>query len=307
MKKLWLLLLCTSCSFVKIEPVKDYVYKINPKLEYSCILEDGFIYDWDESTLGPIGYTEPNLFYASIYQNGEYYTSKKCDSTSIEIYNNSNIDVIVSNVELKDQTTIKLPKTNQTGFPFLEQLPFYEQPNEIFIGKQFFLSNVNLYNWHTEKDGSYWTNLTTNIIPATNIYIIQIIVNNSDVVCDSLIVSGVACELNVLNKQSIKGNVFVSLQEKQIKESNTVYAARLLSFGLGNTEQNSWDISESLKTYLAFKISNKKLEKYIKIDITKKIIKPGGLITIKIEYSNLNGGMDLDINDWNVQEIEINL
>ena len=147
MKKLIILLLmCTSCSLIEIDPIKNYVYKINPILEYANPLDGELIYNWDESKLGLIGYTEPEVLYEAIYQNGEYHASKKCDSTYIGIYNNSKIDVIISNVELKEQKIIKLKQTNQTGFPFLEALPFYEQPTEIFIGRQSFISKINSYN-----------------------------------------------------------------------------------------------------------------------------------------------------------------
>ena len=101
--------------------------------------------------------------------------------------------------------------------------------------------------------------------------------------------------------------MLIPLQEKQIIDSNTVYAARLLTFGVPSFTVGSWDVYDSIKTYIAFKIFNEKLEKYVKVDITKEIIKPGGLITIKIEYSNLNGGIDLEINNWNVQEFEIHI
>ena len=61
---------------------------------------------------------------------------------------------------------------------------------------------------------------------------VQIIIDNPDVVCDSLIVSGVCCSVNLTEKLDIKGNLLVPLQEKQIHDNNSVYAARVLTFGL---------------------------------------------------------------------------
>lgn len=303
MKKILLLLLCTSCIKYEVDFVHTYMFNIQPIPDYSFDIEE-MVYDWDESILGRIGYTEQS-FYESIYQDDAYYLSKSCDSV-IDVYTNKKIDVVVSNLQLEDTKVIKSDTLNIETPPFIKSYPFYSQPDEIFIGSKTFISNIDLYKWKIIEDVKQ-TTFDTSVKPVSCIYMVQIIIDNPDVVCDSLIVSGVCCSVNLTEKLDIKGNLLVPLQEKQIHDNNSVYAARVLTFGLVPFIQGSWEIPDESKVFIWFKVTNDRFVKHVKVDVTRKMIKPYGLITIKIAYSELTGGMDLFIDDWNVQEFEINL
>ena len=303
MKKILLLLLCASCVKYEIDTVHTYQFNVQPIPDYSFDIEE-MVYEWDESVLGILGYTQVS-FYESIYQNDTYYLSKSCDSV-IDVYTDKKIDVIVSNLQLRDTTRITLDSLDIPKPPFVESYPFYCQPDEIFIGSKSFVSDLSLYKW-TLHDGIKQTSFTTSIEPITRIHIVEIIIDNPNVTCDSLIISGVCCSMDLNVPQNLKGNMLLMMQEKQIHNECTVYAARALTFGVVPFVQGSWEIQEESKVYVWFKVANGKFEKYVKADITKKMLEPYGLITIKVDYSKLTGGMDLFIDDWNVQEFEINL
>ena len=101
--------------------------------------------------------------------------------------------------------------------------------------------------------------------------------------------------------------MWIPLKDRQIVDNNAVYAARFLSFGLPSSRQSnySWDISATLKCYLAFKANNR----YIKTDITRKMItlENGGIITVHINKKDLedDSAFNLGVGDWNVLETEI--
>ena len=310
MKK-WLLLICLCvASCIKIERTSwysmegMYVFHVIPSTESNYVLSDEFIYNWE----GLVGYNEPDSLFADIYRNGIYYTTKKCDTSLVNIRNNDVIDVVVSNLKLNGIEHISHETYKDKGFDFIEDYPFCKALDDVFIGTNNFDANIIEYDW-ADSVTFHHTPIATNVVPITKIYFVQIISDLQDIVCDSLLVSGISRSHDFKIAEDIVGNMWIPLKDKQIINNHAVYAARFLSFGLPDARQSdySWNIIATLKCYLAFKANNR----YVKIDITKKMLTltSGGVITIYINEQDLKGDsyFETGVGDWNIIETEINL
>lgn len=303
MKKLLILLLCTSCVIIDEYPPNLYIFHAKPNVNYINISLDELIYDFDET----IQYNTLNTLYADIYRNDIYYTTKLCDTSYISVSNEDQIEVIISNIRLNGGKYLRIKDQETKGFSFLEDYPYHFTINDAFIGKQSFPINVHDYEWEPYPNHCY-TQIPVDVNPITYHYIIQLISNDPSIICDSLIISGLAYKYDIRNKTVMSDlcNSKLILYDKQIKNNYGIYASRFNTFGIPS-DNSSWNTIESNKVYVTFKVMSS--SKYVKIDISQKMysIPKGGIITIFIDNSKIDASSDfiIEIDDWDTHIIDI--
>jgi len=315
---------------------QEYEIDIIVEQKYKYQVDENFIYSWNESVYGIIGYEQIDDIWEDIYINDTLNCTKRPLESSIEVKTSDVVDVVASNYDLVNSDhsyDIQTSFIDGGVFKFLEQYPIYEQPDELWSAVVKDMScNVGNFDWEYTYDEDYLyqyahVNVYTELKPQSFIYLIQIIIHNDDsslewkpMQCDSLIMNGVSNSRNIQTGKSAddKCNHICQVRPGEDQGDKYVFASRVVSFGIPSAYQSgsSWDISETLKSYLGFKvILFNGIERKVKVDISKKMreLKEGGLITVELNYSELfkessgGSGFDIGVGEWDEEHHEINI
>ena len=129
--------------------------------------------------------------------------------------------VIISNNALYGKEILELETQDASGFSFMERYPFKYTDIDEFIGNVSFPIKIKDYDWELFTDYKY-TKIPVSVKPITYNYVVQIVANNTNIICDSLYISGLAYKYNVKENTTFpdKCNTKLQLYEKQINTLN---------------------------------------------------------------------------------------
>lgn len=312
------LVLAAACFKEPVRFVEEYTVteKLNTGLDISKILsedvEKNLVYDWDEVTMGKIGYTYPDSLVGYLIKSG----SKEVN----EVYGFGDSKEFVLDFD-KPYGVLFHNVTQRTDYNFTESGLFCTPTglNDTTRIVQNFEEQYSVYGKNTLGEirdkveeltnvygkTSYKYTLEAQVEPVSYIYILQVIVYDDDSTVpmeisgyNYLALDGLAMECDIMNRQNTKREcriVSTSLKPMQAGIDYLIFAERFVTYGLPKDASSSWNANDKRVCAGINFIMNSGEEVPGRVDITNQFInKPyGGVLTVNLKNSDIENSASM--------------
>lgn len=282
---------------------------------------DSLLFDWDENTLGKLGYTPVEDFYITLYagQTFENRVSAVVDAPQImeadpeRVYN---ITIHNTTENIKEDghylyTEVQTKADASGGYSTISH------PGEVFSCclKNVIISDLPYKRKLIDGKEVHVYDINTTVSPSSYIYILQVIVIDdvglTNLAINHMWLGDVASHYNLLYQDAeFKFHTQIEAENihgPQVDGEIYVFASRITTFGTHTEESSSsWYSSDKNRQYLTLKLDCTEYRKISgSIDVTEQFTNQpkGGIITVKVRTSDFNidgdeGTFGITLTDW---------